>query len=57
MARCAYALAMREIVTRILLPFDREQVWAVLADLRRYRDWNPLNISADGEAVPGRSCR
>ena len=44
---------MREIATQAHLPFAREQVWAVLADLRRYRDWNPLNIRADGEAVAG----
>jgi hypothetical protein len=44
---------MREIVTQILLPFGREQVWAVLTDLRRYADWNPLNLWADGEAAAG----
>ena len=44
---------MREIVTQALLPFDREAVWAVLADLRLYAEWNPLNVRADGEAIDG----
>ena len=44
---------MLQIVTSAFLPFPREQVWAVLSDFRRYSEWNPLNVSAEGEAVAG----
>jgi hypothetical protein len=30
-----------------------EQVWAVLADFARYAEWNPLNLTALGEARLG----
>nr|QQZ49034.1 SRPBCC family protein [Phenylobacterium glaciei] len=30
-----------------------EAVWAVLADFARYRQWNPLNLEAHGDAVLG----
>src|SRR5689334_2923474 len=44
---------MREIVTRAVLPFARDQVWSVLTDFGAYRDWNPLNVAADGVATSG----
>jgi hypothetical protein len=44
---------VHKIVTRIRLPYSIDQVWSVLADLRNYAEWNPLNLAADGEAAPG----
>jgi hypothetical protein len=38
------------IVTHAYLAYSVEQVWSVLSDLRRYAEWNPLNVAADGEA-------
>lgn len=48
---------MKTIRTHASLPFPPAQVWAVLADFRRYAEWNPLNIWADGEARPGARVR
>jgi hypothetical protein len=44
---------MKRIRTTHHLPFPREQVWAVLADFGAYSEWNPLNLSAEGEARVG----
>ncbi|MDO8377430.1 SRPBCC domain-containing protein [Phenylobacterium sp.] len=41
------------IRTDALIPAAPEAVWAVLADFARYREWNPLNLEAHGEAVLG----
>ena len=48
---------MREIVTRAVLPFARDKVWSVLTDFQSYRDWNPLNVAADGVAASGARVR
>lgn len=48
---------MREIVTRAVLPFSRAKVWSVLTDFVAYRDWNPLNVAADGDVAPGARVR
>jgi hypothetical protein len=48
---------MREIITRRALPFARDQVWSVLTDFGAYRDWNPLNVAADGVATRGARVR
>jgi len=48
---------MREIVTRAVLPFARDQVWSVLTDFRAYGDWNPLNVAAEGVAANGARVR
>ena len=40
---------MLRIVTHTHLAYSVEQVWTVLSDLRRYAEWNPLNVAADGE--------
>lgn len=48
---------MREIVTKAVLPFTRSQVWSVLTDFARYRDWNPLNVAADGVPATGARVR
>lgn len=48
---------MREIVTEAVLPFTRSQVWSVLTDFARYRDWNPLNVAADGVPATGARVR
>ena len=44
---------MKTIRTAHLIPFAPARVWAVLTDFRRYCEWNPLNIWADGDARPG----
>jgi hypothetical protein len=48
---------MREIVTQAVLPFAPDKVWSVLADFGAYRDWNPLNVAADGAAASGARVR
>jgi hypothetical protein len=48
---------MREIVTRALLPFARDEVWSALTDFEAYRDWNPLNVAADGVPASGARVR
>lgn len=48
---------MLEIVTEAVLPFTRGQVWSVLTDFTRYRDWNPLNVAADGVPATGSRVR
>ena len=48
---------MREIVTRAMLPFACDKVWSVLTDFGAYRDWNPLNVVADGAATTGARVR
>jgi hypothetical protein len=44
---------MHRIRTEIVIDAAPEKVWAVLADFSRYPEWNPLNLSAEGEAKPG----
>lgn len=48
---------MPSIATETLIPAPPELVWAVLADFERYGDWNPLNLSAHGEARVGAKVR
>jgi hypothetical protein len=42
-----------KLVTQRLLPHPPERVWSVLADFERYSEWNPLNLSARGQAELG----
>lgn len=44
---------MPTIRTECVIPATPEKVWAVLADLGRYSEWNPLNTHAQGEARLG----
>ena len=44
---------MKRIRTRYQVPFPPAQVWSVLTDFRSYSQWNPLNVSAEGDARPG----
>ena len=44
---------MRQIRTQRDIPASAESIWAVLADFRRYAEWNTLNIWADGQALLG----
>ena len=48
---------MREIVTQAMLPFARAEVWSVLTDFGAYRDWNPLNVAANGVPTNGARVR
>ena len=43
----------KRILTSIYLPHAPGRVWTVLADFAHYRDWNPLNLEASGEARIG----
>jgi hypothetical protein len=45
------------IRTERLIPASPERVWAVLADFRRWPEWNPLNLSADGSLETGARVR
>jgi hypothetical protein len=44
---------VERIRTSHWIPAPPEKVWAVLADFGRYAEWNPLNVSARGDARPG----
>lgn len=44
---------MHLIRTQAVIAASPQAVWAVLADFARYRDWNPLNLEAHGEAALG----
>lgn len=44
---------MHAIRTEAVIPASPERVWAVLADFALYREWNPLNLEARGEARLG----
>lgn len=46
-------MVTRIVRTEALLPAPPERVWAVLVDFSRYCEWNPLNVSARGEARLG----
>ena len=47
------AVLMRVIRTSILIAAPPWKVWAVLIALHEYSQWNPLNVSAEGEARTG----
>jgi hypothetical protein len=44
---------MAQIRTEAWIDADPQAVWAVLADFGRYAEWNPLNLTAAGEAKLG----
>jgi len=46
----ARSIVLREEAT---IAAPRERVWAVLAELDRYREWNPWLRGADGKLAPG----
>ena len=48
---------MHQIRAESIVPASPEQVWAVLADIARYGEWNPLNLEVDGEAKVGTRAR
>lgn len=41
------------IHTRTVIDAPAERAWAVLADLERYPEWNPLTVRVEGEPTPG----
>ncbi|HEU4969471.1 SRPBCC domain-containing protein [Sphingomonas sp.] len=43
----------KRVLTSIFLPYAPARVWTVLADFDRYRDWNPLNLEAEGDPRVG----
>ena len=44
---------MHAIRTECVIPASAAKVWAVLSDFASYAAWNPLNVSATGEAKVG----
>jgi hypothetical protein len=44
---------MKRIRTWRWIDYPPARVWAVLTDFAAYSEWNPLNVSADGDARPG----
>jgi hypothetical protein len=47
----------KRVLTSIHLAAPPGRVWDVLADFRRYSEWNPLTVEAAGEAVAGARVR
>jgi hypothetical protein len=45
------------IRTESLIPASPDRVWAVLSDFRRWPEWNPLNLSAEGPLEKGARVR
>jgi hypothetical protein len=45
------------IRTERLIAASPDRVWAVLADFRRWPEWNPLNLSAEGPLEKGARVR
>lgn len=48
---------MKKLHTEIHIDAPPEQVWAALADLTRYAEWNPFIVEADGCAEVGARLR
>ena len=46
-----------QVSTEARIPATPEQVWAVLADLASYADWNPFVVQAGGVLEPGERLR
>jgi hypothetical protein len=44
---------MRTVSAAIDIDAPREKVWAILADLGSYHEWNPLFVEADGHVAVG----
>lgn len=44
---------MRMLDSEIVICGTAEQVWTVLTDCRRYREWNPFICEASGDIRPG----
>ena len=42
-----------DIHTEIEIAASQAEVWAVLADNARYREWNPYHVRVDGDLVEG----
>lgn len=46
-------MARREIRTDVVIAAPRERIWAVLANLEAYSEWNPFMVRISGRAEPG----
>jgi len=44
---------MRTISAEIVIDAPAREIWDVLADFRRYSEWNPFIRRAEGSATPG----
>jgi hypothetical protein len=44
---------VKTITATVAIDAPPMAVWAVLADLSRYREWNPLFVAASGELAAG----
>lgn len=48
---------MPSITTETVIPAPPDLVWTVLAAFNHYAEWNPLNVSAQGDARVGAKVR
>lgn len=44
---------MRTISAEIVIDATADEIWGILADFRRYSEWNPFIRQAEGRAAPG----
>lgn len=44
---------MKELYTEVMIDAAAERVFQILTDVTRYREWNPLIVSARGKVAPG----
>jgi hypothetical protein len=48
---------MKTVSAAIDIDAPLAQVWAILTDLDRYREWNPLFVEASGDVATGQRVR
>jgi len=47
-------LPEKEIVTKTVIPFETDKVWAVLIDNQKYAEWNPFIVKSSGDPIVGK---
>ena len=48
---------MRELSTEIEINAEADKVWAILTNLRKFAEWNPFIMEAEGEVKKGSQLR